>query len=87
MKEVKKCPRCNTETFLELHHVLPKTTFFGKGKIIEICPNCHSEYHKLFGKTNLKNEDEGFHEYSFWKWYYTGTLLLLALIGIYMILK
>ena len=83
--EMEKCPRCGTLAYLEIHHILPQSTFDGKGKTERLCPNCHTEYHKKMGNKSLQNPDEDFHDYHFWHWYYTGLIVLLIIVslGIY----
>jgi len=79
-----ECQVCKNETFLEKHHILPKNIFKGKGKTIWLCPTCHTEYHQYLGQNELKNENEDFHYFMFWKWYATAIVLLLVLFfGIY----
>lgn len=76
------CERCDTYTFLERHHVLPKSVFGGFGRIVELCPTCHNEYHTELGRKNLRNKDADYHQFKFWKWYHTATFVFVALIGL-----
>jgi len=81
--EKKVCPRCNTCTYLEKHHILPQAKFYGAGKIIEICPNCHNELHKELGKSDLKNPDPDYHQFYFWKWFFTASLCVALMVGVF----
>ena len=81
-----RCEQCNTYTVLDKHHVLPKKAFFGRGRIVKLCPNCHRLYHDTLGKPNLSNADEVFHEFTFWHWFFTSSLVALVMVGFYWLL-
>jgi len=86
-KKIKKtCPRCQTVTYLEEHHILPKCTFNGKGETVWLCPNCHNEFHIELGIENLKITGADFHREEFWKWF-TIVVLLLLFFGVYFFVK
>ena len=76
-----KCERCPAITYLEKHHIWPKSIFGGIGPVIKLCPNCHNEYHIELGRKKLKNTDISYHENKFWKWFKTLSIILI-LIGI-----
>jgi hypothetical protein len=46
----KSCPVCNQEysqtNVRTKHHVLPRRFFKGKGKLFELCRNCHNKLEK-----------------------------------------
>lgn len=73
------CMKCNTYTYLEKHHTLPKNIFGEQGDIIELCSNCHTEYHQKLGHKNLKNKDMDFHLRFWFNWYYGGGLFTIIL--------
>lgn len=78
-REKQVCPRCQTATYLETHHILPQTTFKGQGDLVEMCPNCHNEFHIELGKKTLKEPNAEFHYFKFWKWYFTGSLIVAGI--------
>jgi len=75
--EMKRCERCNSMAFLEKHHVWPKSIFLGLGPVIELCPNCHREYHIKLGKKKLQNPDTEYHEKTFDFWWKTGIIMVI----------
>ncbi len=79
-KEKRACDKCKKVTYLDTHHILPKSTFGENKETVELCPTCHREYHEHLGRENLKNPDEAFHFYTFYKWL-TGITFGLVLIG------
>jgi len=85
--EKRNCQRCGTYTYLETHHILPRVVFLGLGPVIYLCPNCHNEYHKALGAKNIKNTDPDYHQHTFWKWYYTLSVIIFALVGIIALFK
>lgn len=56
-----KCGKCGQITYVETHHILPKATFGENDQKVDLCPNCHTEYHLKLGTQNLKNPDMVFH--------------------------
>jgi len=83
--EQEKCDKCGIMFWLDKHHILPKSTFGGKGTIAKLCPNCHREYHRALGSKNLKNPDEQFHYDFFAKWI-AGSLALILLVAMWFFL-
>ena len=73
------CMKCGTNTYLEKHHVLPKNTFGETGDKIELCPNCHTEYHQELGYKNLKNKNMLFHLTFWYNWFYGGTIFAIII--------
>ncbi len=69
------CKKCGNVFLLEKHHILPKAEFGENPYIIEICANCHRDYHYKLGKENLRNPDKNFH-FQFYR------IWLLGLISI-----
>lgn len=63
MKESKKktCDKCGLFFWVDVHHILPKAVFGGRGDTANLCPNCHRDYHEKLGRKNLKNPDEQFY--------------------------
>lgn len=53
--------------FLHEHHILPRSKF-GKGKTVELCPNCHYHFHEYNKKqtTNLEDADEARRIWNIW---------------------
>ena len=81
MKKVpQKCEKCGKKTYLDTHHILPKSVFGENKETVELCPTCHREYHEHLGRENLKNPSMEFHLYIFAKWL-TGITFGLLLIG------
>ncbi|GEM_PF-2155314 len=75
------CQKCKKYTFVEKHHILPKS-IFGEGETIYLCPTCHSEFHyEVLGVENAKNTDMVFHIYTFRKWL-CGLSIFAILFGI-----
>ena len=75
-----KCPRCGTHTFLEGHHILPKSIFGQNEKIIYICSNCHTDFHQKIG--SLKSTDKNVWWAAYFRWL-TGALLLIISLIVY----
>ena len=75
------CAKCNKYTYVDSHHILPQSVFGKNKETIDLCPNCHREYHDKLGSKNLKNESMEFHLYFFYRWQ-NGLLAFLILIGI-----
>lgn len=77
-----RCRKCGKLTYVYKHHPLPQA-IFGKGKnnldqdTVELCGNCHTDYHQFLGKKELSNPDAKFHYKQWYTWFY-----LMALIGI-----
>jgi ribosomal protein L31 len=80
------CEKCKKESWLETHHILPKSTFGDNEETIDLCPNCHTDYHQKLGVENMKNADMAFHFYFFDKWLYGLLSIILAILGIYFVL-
>ena len=78
------CQKCKKFTYVEKHHVLPKSIFGETKETAKLCPNCHTEYHQHLGTGNLKNEDMVFHFYTFYKWL-SGLVVVLGLLIWYML--
>jgi transcription elongation factor Elf1 len=75
------CPKCNTETWLEEHHILPKAVFGKNDKTVLICSNCHTDFHKKVGsKLESKNPDVYWVAYIQWL---IGALSVILLIYYY----
>lgn len=83
--KVATCTKCGKETYVEIHHILSKATFGENNQNVELCPNCHTDYHQKLGTQNLKNPDMVFHLLFYEKWKYglLGLLILLALWGLW----
>jgi len=62
------CAKCKKYTWVEEHHILPKSTFGETGEIIKLCPTCHTDFHQHLGQENLKNDDMVYQFYTFSKW-------------------
>jgi NAD-dependent SIR2 family protein deacetylase len=77
-----KCDKCGKITYVEEHHILPKSTFGENDQKVDLCPNCHTDYHQELGTKNLKNPDIVFHLFFYEKWKYglLGLLLLLVFL-------
>ena len=80
------CAKCGKYTFVESHHILPKNMFGEMGDKVDLCPNCHREYHEKLGYKNLKNSDMVFHLLTYYKWL-NGLLVLIVAFGIYAAIK
>ena len=82
MSNFAECPKCRRSAWLEKHHVLPQNVFDGDGDVVELCPNCHKDYHQVlgYGKDELKNPDAEFHFYRFYRWFYGLPVILLLIL-------
>ncbi len=76
------CLKCGKKTYLEKHHVLPKNIFKEDGEIVDLCSNCHTEYHQKLGRKNLKNPEIKFHLKFWYKWFYGAIILILIFLSI-----
>lgn len=81
-----RCDKCGKFTYLFRHHILPQSTF-GKGEenegdTADLCGNCHTDYHQYLGKESLKNTDVKFHYNKYYKWFYLGIFILVAVGGV-----
>jgi hypothetical protein len=74
------CEKCGKQSWLEEHHILPRSTFGENDQKIDLCPNCHTDYHQKLGSKGRKNPDMAFHFYFFDRWLYglIGVMLLLV---------
>ena len=75
------CAKCQKFTYIDSHHILPQSVFGKNKETIDLCPNCHREYHDKLGSKNLKNKDMEFHLYFFYKWL-SGLLVVVSLVAI-----
>jgi formate-dependent nitrite reductase cytochrome c552 subunit len=82
--KVATCTKCGKETYVEIHHILLKATFGENDQKVELCANCHTEYHQKLGTENLKNPDMVFHLFFYSKWKY-GLLGLLILLAVWVL--
>ncbi len=77
------CPKCKTITWLEEHHVYPRSKFRNDKKAQEntilLCPNCHTDLHIKMGRINSGNKR--FYE-SFHLSWLTGILIILVIFGL-----
>jgi len=76
------CRKCERYDWIEDHHILPQSDF-GEGETIELCPNCHTDYHVKLGRKNLKGQSIEYHYEHFYKWL-AG--LIIVIIGLMFIL-
>jgi len=79
-----KCNKCGKMFVCEKHHILPKT-LFGEGETVNLCPNCHAEYHRYLGHKYLKEENKQSMEFYFFKYYkwLSGVGLIVLFICTY----
>ena len=66
-----KCRVCHrTPTTLHLHHLLPYKKYpeyrFEEKNVVSLCPDCHSEFHSMYGKKVISERE--FEEYKEYKW-------------------
>ena len=74
------CRKCEKYEWIQDHHILPQCDF-GNGETIELCPNCHNDYHQQLGRKNLKGNTIEFHYLNFYKWLAgLSILIILTLI-------
>ncbi len=78
----KECAKCGKYTWVERHHILPKSVFGENEEVVYLCPACHTDYHQQLGLENLKNPDMVFHFYFFQKWLH-GLLTIVFLIFVF----
>jgi hypothetical protein len=71
-----QCKRCGQYTWLEKHHIYPQSKF-GKGVIIYLCSNCHTDYHQKLGE--IKSESRGFYYRFYLSWLWRVIILLIIL--------
>ena len=83
----KDCEKCGKYTYVENHHILPKSSFGENDEKAELCSNCHTEYHQELGNKNLKNDDMEFHLKFWYKWFYGAVILIIIFISIFGIIK
>ncbi len=76
-----ECRKCGKFTWIDEHHVLPKSIFGDEGELVKLCPTCHRDYHEYLGRENLKNPSMEFHFYTFEKWL-AGLTAFCLLIGL-----
>jgi len=72
------CRKCGKYDWLHQHHILPFSKF-GNGETVNLCPNCHTDYHKKLGRKNLKNDSIEFHYEMFFRWL-TGLSIGIAIL-------
>jgi len=78
-----KCDKCHVYGNVHEHHILPLATFGENDQKIDLCPNCHTDYHDKLGSKNLKNDSMEFHFNAFFRW--LSGLSIVALV-VYLLL-
>ena len=77
------CPKCKTKSWLEEHHVYPRSKFKDDKKAQEntmlLCPNCHTDLHQKMGKINPENKR--FYD-SFHLSWLTGIIILAVIFSL-----
>jgi predicted HNH restriction endonuclease len=73
------CRKCGKYGSVQEHHILPQSTFGKNNEKINLCPNCHADYHEQLGRNNLSNTSMEFHFEKFFKWI-SGLSIIVALI-------
>lgn len=59
-KNRKICYRCQSSSYIQLHHIKYKSSDFGREKdtdLIPMCNGCHNLFHSLYGTKKDMNED------------------------------
>jgi len=79
----KECAKCGKYTYVEEHHILPKSVFGKNDETVFLCPNCHTDYHQKLGRENLKNPDMVFHLLFYNKCLYGLLSLVIAVLFYY----
>lgn len=74
-----KCSKCKKHEYLETHHILPLGIFGQNEETIDLCSNCHTDYHNYL-KSQKKSRSVKFHLTTFFTWLYITVLLIVALI-------
>jgi predicted HNH restriction endonuclease len=72
------CAKCGKFGIIETHHILPLSTFGKNKELINLCPNCHKEYHEHLGK-DIKNPSMEFHLEKFFRWIFGLSIIGLLL--------
>lgn len=80
----KECAKCGKHTWVERHHILPKSIFGETDEVVYLCPTCHTDYHQKLGNENLKKTDMAFHFYFFSRWLYGLLSIALLILAIYL---
>lgn len=78
-----RCQKCNQYTWIEEHHILPKSVFKGAGEKYKLCSNCHTDYHQKLGSKNLKNPSAEFHFEKFYRWIAGLTIVIILFLSIF----
>ena len=73
------CKKCGKLGIVETHHILPSSIFGKNDQTIDLCPNCHTDYHDQLGLKNLKNDSMEFHFNAFFRWL-SGLSIVLVLL-------
>ncbi len=77
-----RCRKCGKYTFTYEHHILPQAQFGKDTETVNLCGNCHTEYHQYLGNKELKNPSIEFHYEKFFKWMMGLTLIGLLIFGL-----
>jgi hypothetical protein len=62
------CKKCGKYGNIQEHHILPRSTFGENDEKIQLCPNCHVDYHDQLGLKNISNPSIEFHFNKFFRW-------------------
>ena len=77
-----KCRKCGKYTFVYEHHILPQSQFGKNTETMNLCGNCHTDYHQHLGNKELKNPSIEFHYEKFFKWLMGLSVISLLVFGI-----
>ena len=86
-KEAKrgKCEKCGKFFYVHEHHVLPKA-FFGKGKTVKLCPNCHTHCHE-YNNLHIKNPKDADEVSEIWEEWLKNAIVVSVLLGVFLVLN
>jgi len=83
LNKLKSCDKCKKKNLTDIHHVLPQSNFescqMNQDDLVNLCPNCHREYHYLLGRKNLSIGNKIFHR-AFYTIWVCGMIVMFFLI-------
>ena len=86
-KEARKgeCKKCGEFFYVHAHHIFPKS-IFGKGEVVDLCPNCHTHCHE-YNNLHVKNPQDAEEVNEVWKEWLRDIIIVSVLLGVFLSLN
>jgi hypothetical protein len=73
------CIKCGKSSWLQKHHVYPRSQFNDEENTMYLCPNCHTDLHLKMGSPDAK--DKGFYQ-SFHISWIMGIIVVIVILSL-----